>query len=100
MSRSVEICIRGCQNFLFGNVGHTEHPDEKLTGKCVTDDDWKYDLLLEEPLGSMLTAQVHVFSDSVFCTGGSLDALSASDILEQKAESVIVTNDTESRPLD
>ena len=36
------------------------------------------------------SAKVHVFSDTVFCTGpGALDLISASQIVEQKAEAVM-----------
>ena len=46
-----------------------------------------YHLLFEDPMGSMFTA-VHVFSDSVFCTGqDALGASSASEIWTKKAES-------------
>ena len=47
----------------------------RFSGQCVTGGERKNKLLLEEPVGSMLTSKVHVFSDSVFCTGpGALKA--------------------------
>ena len=43
-------------------------------------DEWESHPILEEPIGSMLTANVH--------TGPAMDPLSASKILEKKAEAV------------
>ena len=42
---------------------------------------WKSHVLLEEPIGSMLTARVHGLSNSVLCNvPGALDPTSASKI--------------------
>ena len=47
-------------------------------------------ILFHEAIGSMLTAKVHVFSDSVFCTApGALDSSNASAIWNKKAEAVL-----------
>ena len=47
---------------------------------------------------SMLTAKVHVFSDSVFCTGpGSLDSTSALTFLENTAHAVMKTDKSQNR---
>ena len=64
--------------------------EETCSGKCWTDGEWENHLLLEEPIGGMLTAKLHVFSGSVFCIGpGALDPTSASTFLEKKAEAII-----------
>ena len=75
--------------FLCKYAGYSEHPDwqsseheqdedpvilrdeETIPRKGLADGEWNHHLLLEEPSGSMLTATVHIFSDSVFCTGAS-----------------------------
>ena len=55
-------------------------------------------LLLEEPIGSMLTAKVRVFSNSFFCTGPRvLDRVSASQIWGEKAEAVVKSTDRKDR---
>ena len=55
--------------------------EEQFSNEGLTDDNWKNHLLLEEPFGNMLTAQVHVCSDSVSCTGpGALGPTSASTL--------------------
>ena len=88
MSRSVETCVRVGQNCLFSNTQDilniltgsllqneqggepaVVRDEERFSGECLTDGEWKNHLLLEEPTESMLYAKVHVFSDSVFCTG-------------------------------
>ena len=57
----------------------------------------KNHLFLEEPIGSMLSARVHVFSDSVFCGPGALDSVSASKFWEQKAEAVMKSDNCKNR---
>ena len=50
------------------------------------------------PSGSMLTAKVHVSTNSVFCTGpGALDLIGASTIQEKKAEAVMRSNNCKNR---
>ena len=52
----------------------------QFSGEGLTDDELEKELLPEEPMGSMRTAEVHVFSYSVFCIGpGALDGDSASE---------------------
>ena len=104
MRRSVVPCIRGCQygsfsntqdivNILTGSILENEQDGEPVivrdtepfSDEGLTDGEWKH-LLLEESI----TAQVNVFSDSVFCTGpGALDPISASKLREKKAEAVM-----------
>ena len=43
--------------------------EEQFSDECLTDGEFQNPLLLEEPIGSMLTVKAHVFSDSVFCAG-------------------------------
>ena len=74
-------------NIVTGSLLHSEQDgepvllrdEETLSGEGLTDGEWKNHLLLGESIGSMLTAKVHVFADSVFCTGPSAsNAVSAS----------------------
>ena len=53
---------------------------EQFPGGCLADGERENHLSLEDPIGSMLTAKVHVFSDSVLCTFSrcSGDSVSAS----------------------
>ena len=93
------------EQFLVEHKGHPEHlcwdslkneqseEPVRLCDECefaaesLADDKWKNHLLFGEPMGSMLTAEVHAFSDSVLCTGpGALAANSASDIWKKKTE--------------
>ena len=54
--------------------------------------------LLEEPIGSTLTAKVHVLSGSAFRTGpGPLDPTNASDNWEQKAGAVLKSDSRKNR---
>ena len=75
-------------------MGRTENQllsatKETLPGDALADGKWNNHQLLEEPIGSMITAKEHVVSDSVLCTGpGALDPLSASTIWEQKVEAI------------
>ena len=63
------------------------HDDRPFSGDGLTHDAWKSHLSLEEPIGTTFTAKVHVFLDSVFCTGpGVLVPISASQIVEKNAE--------------
>ena len=108
-SRSVETGVRGCHDYSFsdpqdllniltaslleneqGGEPDILRGEERCSGECLTDGEWKDHPLLGGPFGSMLTARVHVFSDSVFCTRpGVLNRLSSADIWEQKAEAVM-----------
>ena len=55
-------------------------------------------LLFDEPIGSMLTAEVHVFSDSGFCTSrGVLDPTSASGYGEKTTENVMKSHNCTNR---
>ena len=88
-SRSVETCIRGCQNYSFSNT------QDILTGSLLEQeqdgepifvarrrnmlrqrpDRWQMEKSSMTRGASMFTAKVHVFSDSVRCTGpGALDS--------------------------
>ena len=61
--------------------------EDEFAAESLTDDKWKNHLLFGERMGSMLTAEVHAFSDSVLCAGpGALAANSASDIWKKKTE--------------
>ena len=72
--------------------------EEICSGKCWTDGEWENHLLLEETIGGMLTAKLHVFSGSVFCTGPeALDPTSALTFLEKKAEAVIKSDNCRNR---
>ena len=88
MSQIVETCTRGCQISSLSNT--QEHLnifvfevllkmnkaknqsfsgyEGRFSGEGLTDDGWTNRLLHEEPTGRLLTAKVHVFSDSVRCT--------------------------------
>ena len=44
---------------------------ETFSGLCLTDDESKNHMLVEEPSGGILTGGLHVFSDSVFGTSPS-----------------------------
>ena len=93
MSRFVETYIRGCQNYPFLKkqdfvnilIGSLLKHFQDGEPVIIRDEDERIDdLFLEGPIGIMLTAQVHVFSDSVFCTGpGALDPTSASQMREK-----------------
>ena len=81
------------RRILIGSLLGNEQSEEpvrrpwKLIRTRPGNDEWKSHLFLEEPLGSMLTANVHV---SVFCTSpGALDASSASALCDTKAEPVM-----------
>ena len=57
--------------------------EEQYSEDHLTDGEWKQHILFEEPIGSMLTAEVRVFSDSVVCTSFcALNPISASNFLE------------------
>ena len=87
MSRIFDTYTRCCQNSSCSNAqGISEHPDLEpsgrwhneepvilhdgweFSGEGLKNDEWKSHLFFEEPIGGMLTAKLHVFSDSVFCT--------------------------------
>ena len=63
-------------NILFRSLVENEQSEEpvilryegRFSGEGLTDDGWTNRLLHEEPTGRLLTAKVHVFSDSVRCT--------------------------------
>ena len=64
---------------------------KKFSGECLTDGGLINHLSLEEPIGSMPTAKVHVF-----CTGPeALDSVSAPKIWEQKRAAVMRLAKTE-----
>ena len=55
--------------------------EQQFSAEGLTDDSWNNHLLLEEPIGSMLTAKAHVFSDTVSRRGlGVLHPSSASKL--------------------
>ena len=95
MSRSVEMEV-------FLKMSRTENQlplrdEETCSGACLTCGEWK-NHLLEEPTGSMLTARVHVFSESVFCTGpGAFDSVSASKFSERMPKAVMKSDTCNTR---
>ena len=65
-------------NILIGSILEDElseepvilHDGGQFSDDVLTNDEWKSHVFLEEPnWKAMLTARVHVFSDSIFCTG-------------------------------
>ena len=113
VSRSFGTCIRDCQNYSFST---TQVILNTLTGSLLENEqhgepgilrakkdfqatgEWEHHLFLEEPIGSMLTAKVHSFSDSVFSTSpGALDPANASQIWEHKAEAAMNNDNCKSR---
>ena len=103
MSRSVETC-RGGQNYSFGNtqdilnisIGSVfeheldEEPvimrdETQFSDEGLTDGEWKKHLLLEELIGSMFSAKVRVFSNSMFCTSPrALDPTMLQKVVKRK----------------
>ena len=72
-----------------------EENDQTKVWQMVTA---KYHLSLEETIGSMFTAKVDVFSDSVFCTApGALVSFSASKNWDRKAEAVMKSDNCKNR---
>ena len=66
--------------------------------QCLTDGEWNCHLPLEEPIGSMLSATEHVFSDSVVCTDpGASDWDSAPTTWEPKTEAVMKSDNCKNR---
>ena len=73
--------------------------DSRLfSGEVLTNECWTSHLLLEELTGRMLTAKVHVFSNSESCTcPDALDPTSISGIGEKKAEAVVKSDTCKKR---